>query len=106
MSRINLEGNFNQKNVNEDGKFFNESLLGRNFTSKKEDNFGQKSMLIQWQNEAGSGSCQKYKCNMERMEKGKEAMVIDLNCSKEKQETDKEKLKTVKKVHEWEVRGK
>lgn len=43
---------------------------------------------------------------MERMEKGKEAMVIDLNCSKEKQETDKEKLKTVKKVHEWEVRGK
>lgn len=40
MSRINLEGNFNQKNVNEDGKFFNESLLGRNFTSKKEDNFG------------------------------------------------------------------
>lgn len=40
MSRINLEGNFNQKNVNEDGKFFNESLLGHNFTSKKEDNFG------------------------------------------------------------------
>jgi len=43
---------------------------------------------------------------MERMEKGKEAMVIGLNCSKEKQETDKEKLKTVKKVHEWQVRGK
>lgn len=41
MSGINLEGNCNtkKKKVNEDGKFFNESLLGHNFTSKKEDNF-------------------------------------------------------------------
>jgi len=28
-----------KKNVNEDGKFFNELLLGHNFTSKKDDNF-------------------------------------------------------------------
>lgn len=51
MSGFNLEGNYSQKNVNEDGKFFNENLLGHNFTLKKKDNFGSKSTLIQWQNE-------------------------------------------------------
>lgn len=51
MSRFNLEGNCNQKNVNEDGKFFNENLLGHNFTLKKKDNFGSKVTLIQWQND-------------------------------------------------------
>lgn len=39
MSGFNLEGNFNQKNVNEDGKFFNENLLGHNFTLKKKRQF-------------------------------------------------------------------
>lgn len=51
MSRFNLEGNCNQKNVNEDGKFFNENLLGHNFTLKKKDNFGSKATLFQWQND-------------------------------------------------------
>lgn len=51
MSRFNLEGNCNQKNVNGDGKFFNENLLGHNFTLKKKDNFGSKATLIQWQND-------------------------------------------------------
>lgn len=38
---------------------------------------------------------------MERMEKGKEAVITGLNCSREKQEIDKEKLKTVKKPSPW-----
>lgn len=60
MSRFNLEGNCNQKNVNEDGKFFNENLLGHNFTLKKKDNFGSKATLIQWQNDKNT-TCKEWR---------------------------------------------